>query len=144
MGAMRFRWFALFCLSASIPACTSLATSGTSPADVAETLERLSPGARCRVALRAVSEHQGGESQLTYEGTVLDVSDSKLTLESASLEAISRTPPALKTDIPLLDRQVSEVTVVTQSLEEPVVIPIEKIDRVSPTGDTHSAREVKR
>ncbi|MBA3311779.1 MAG: hypothetical protein M3552_09915 [Planctomycetota bacterium] len=129
---MRARRLQLLCLAVALPACTALSTSDSPSAAVVETLTELSPGARCRVTLRPVNERMRSDSQLTYEGTVSRVSTAELTLEDASIEATSRNAPAIKTNLPFVDRHFANVCVIQQSLDAPVTIPVAKIERVQP------------
>jgi hypothetical protein len=93
-------------------------------------LSELAVGTRCRVTLEPVKERLTSTSQLTYEGTVEGVADDGLTLKEVSMVATSRAAPPIATNIPVIDRTFSSVTVIEQSLDAPVTIPVAKIEEV--------------
>ncbi len=129
----------LFLLAAlTLPSC-SLTNASLSSSDVAGELTALSTGSRCRVTLQRVEERATSSSQLTYEGTVENVSDDELVLKDASIVATSRTDPPIATNVPFIDRHFARVSVVEQSLDAPVTIPIAKIERVTCLDTTATA-----
>jgi hypothetical protein len=127
--AMKRKAFILLATLA-LPACT-LTNGSLASADIADQVADLSVGARCRVTLQPVEERATSSSQLTYEGIVERVSDEGLLLKEASIAATSRTKPPIHTNLPFVDRHFASVSIVEQSLDAPVRIPIAKIERVA-------------
>lgn len=121
----------------AVSGCTLIA-SGRAESDVARQIASLTAGSRCRVTLEPVEEKSISSSQLTYEGTVEKVNDNGLTLKDASLVATSHTPPPVVTNIPVIDRTFSRVTVVEQSLDAPVTIPIATIEQITRLDESAS------
>lgn len=121
----------------ALPACTLIGGEHAS-SGVAQQVAELSAGTHCRVTLQPVQERVTSSSQLTYEGTVESVSHESLTLKDASIVATSCTAPPVATKMPFIDRHFSSVSVVEQSLDMPVTIPVAKIEQVSRLEDTAS------
>jgi len=130
----------LLLVTFALPACT-LTNADLASSDVSRQLADLAAGSRCRVTMQKVEERATSSSQLTYEGIVAEVSEEGLVLKEASIVATSRTDPPIATNMPFIDRHFASVSVVEQSLDEPVTIPIANIERVSRVDQVASSND---